>query len=118
MTIISDLAAWLASNGYEDLDAWMADSDYSCTRDTDDRIIGWADEDGNEVNPVDVATYAMEAAAEVPAGKPTDAEVLDRLAYLLSAPEWPGASGMEDVAELVRSTGRHTDHHDAVWRSH
>ena len=66
MTIISDLAAWLASNGYEDLDAWMADSDYSCTRDTDDRIIGWADEDGNEVNPVDVATYAMEAAAAAP----------------------------------------------------
>lgn len=36
----------------------------------------------------------------------SDAEALDLLNLLLSAPEWPGASGMEDVCEIVRSTGR------------
>ena len=30
-----------------------------------------------------------------------ESDVLDELAHLLSAEEWPGASGMEDVAELV-----------------
>ncbi len=48
-----------------------------------------------------------------------DKAALDRLAYLLAAPEWPGASGMEDVAEIVQATGRDltTDEtHD--WPSH
>lgn len=31
-----------------------------------------------------------------------DASVVDRLNLLLSADEWPGASGMEDVCEIVR----------------
>lgn len=35
-----------------------------------------------------------------------DSAVLDQLNLLLSAEEWPGASGMEDVAEIVRATGR------------
>jgi len=35
-----------------------------------------------------------------------DAAALDELNLLLSAPEWPGASGMEDVLDIVRSTGR------------
>ena len=47
-----------------------------------------------------------------------DADVLDRLAYLLSAEEWPGASGMEDVAELVAATGRDINQAGAEWPRH
>jgi hypothetical protein len=48
----------------------------------------------------------------------TDAEALDILNELLSAPEWPGASGMEDVCEIVRATGR-TEIPDApTWPRH
>lgn len=47
-----------------------------------------------------------------------DADVLDRLAYLLSAEEWPGASGMEDVAELVAATGRDINQPGAEWPRH
>lgn len=31
-----------------------------------------------------------------------DAAALDEINLLLSAPEWPGASGMEDVCDIVR----------------
>jgi hypothetical protein len=48
----------------------------------------------------------------------TDAEALDQLAWLLSAPEWPGASGMEDVAEIVAATGRSLDQEGADWPRH
>lgn len=48
----------------------------------------------------------------------TDTEALDRLAWLLSAPEWPGASGMEDVAEIVAATGRDIDQEGATWARH
>ena len=48
----------------------------------------------------------------------SDAEILDRLAYLLSAEEWPGASGMEDVAELVALTGRDLNQPGAEWPRH
>ena len=48
----------------------------------------------------------------------TDKDVLDRLAYLLSAPEWPGASGMEDVAELVGLVRDISDNPDAEWPRH
>lgn len=49
----------------------------------------------------------------------SDAEILDRIAYLLSAPEWPGASGMEDIAELVMLTGRDiSDNPDVEWARH
>jgi hypothetical protein len=36
----------------------------------------------------------------------SDQDALDRINLLLSAPEWPGASGMEDVCDIVRATGR------------
>lgn len=48
----------------------------------------------------------------------TDAEALDHLAWLLSAEEWPGASGMEDVAEIVASTGRDLEQPGADWPRH
>ncbi len=49
----------------------------------------------------------------------SDTEILDRIAYLLSAPEWPGASGMEDIAELVALTGRDISNNpDVEWASH
>jgi hypothetical protein len=48
-----------------------------------------------------------------------DAFALDQLARLLSSAEWPGASGMEDVEQIVLSTGRDTDQADApTWGSH
>jgi hypothetical protein len=48
----------------------------------------------------------------------TDAEALDDLNLLLSAPEWPGASGMEDVCEIVRATGRDPIPNAPRWASH
>ena len=49
----------------------------------------------------------------------TDKDCLDALAHLLQAPEWPGASGMEDVAELVAATGRDlTEVPDREWERH
>jgi hypothetical protein len=48
----------------------------------------------------------------------TDKEALDKLAWLLSAPEWPGASGLEDVAEIVVATGRDIEQEGAEWPRH
>jgi len=48
----------------------------------------------------------------------SDAEVLDRIAWLLSAEEWPGACGLEDIAELVALTGRDLNQPDTEWPSH
>lgn len=48
----------------------------------------------------------------------TDAQALDRLNLLLSAAEWPGASGMEDVAEIVRWTGRKEIANAPAWERH
>lgn len=48
----------------------------------------------------------------------SDAEALDELNLLLSAPEWPGASGMEDVAEIVAATGREQVPDAPEWRRH
>jgi hypothetical protein len=48
----------------------------------------------------------------------TDADALDRLNLLLSAPEWPGASGMEDVCEIVRATGRDEIADAPTWGRH
>lgn len=48
----------------------------------------------------------------------SDAEALDRLNELLSAPEWPGASGMEDVCEIVRLTGREEIPDAPEWGRH
>ncbi len=47
-----------------------------------------------------------------------DAEALDTLNLRLSAPEWPGASGMEDVCDIVRATGRSEIPNAPEWRSH
>lgn len=48
----------------------------------------------------------------------TDEEALDELNLMLSAPEWPGASGMEDVCEVVRSTGRTEVPNAPEWHRH
>lgn len=48
----------------------------------------------------------------------TDSEALDELNLLLSAPEWPGASGMEDVAEVVAATGRQQVPDAPEWPRH
>ena len=48
----------------------------------------------------------------------SDKEALDELNLMLSAPEWPGASGMEDVCMIVRSTGRTEIPNAPEWPSH
>jgi len=48
----------------------------------------------------------------------TDEEALDELNLLLSAPEWPGASGMEDVCVIVRATGRREVPNAPHWERH
>lgn len=48
----------------------------------------------------------------------SDEEALDRLNLLLSAREWPGASGMEDVLEIVRQTGRQEIPDAPEWERH
>jgi hypothetical protein len=48
----------------------------------------------------------------------TDTEALDAINLLLSAPEWPGASGMEDVCEIVRATGRVEIPNAPEWPRH
>jgi hypothetical protein len=48
----------------------------------------------------------------------TDKEALDQINYLLSADEWPGASGMEDIAEIVARTGREYVENTEGWESH
>lgn len=47
-----------------------------------------------------------------------DKEALDTLNLLLSAEEWPGASGMEDVLEIVRRTGRVEIENAPDWPRH
>jgi hypothetical protein len=48
----------------------------------------------------------------------SDETALDQLNLLLSADEWPGASGMEDVLEIVRRTGRVEIDNAPEWQSH
>ena len=48
----------------------------------------------------------------------SDSEALDRLNLLLSAPIWPGASGLEDIAAIVRSTGREEVPGAPEWLAH
>lgn len=54
----------------------------------------------------------------VTSGPLIDRLALDLLNLLLSAAEWPGASGMEDVCEIVRATGRTEVAGAPEWRSH
>lgn len=48
----------------------------------------------------------------------SDKDALDRINELLSAPEWPGASGMEDVCHIVRLTGRVEVSDAPPWERH
>jgi hypothetical protein len=48
----------------------------------------------------------------------SDAAALNLIARLMCADEWP-ISGLEDIAEIVRATGRTiTDDPTAEWPSH
>ena len=47
-----------------------------------------------------------------------DAAALDRLARLLSASEWPGASGLEDIADIVRTVRDITEDPSVEWGRH
>lgn len=69
-------------------------------------------------NDPDYDDCEVEPAAHTLVQSLLDRETLDRLAWLLSAPEWPGASGMEDVAELVARTGRDLHQEGAQWYRH
>lgn len=51
-------------------------------------------------------TYGPLLEADTEQQAAADKAALDELNLLLSAEEWPGASGMEDVLEIVRRTGR------------
>jgi hypothetical protein len=51
-------------------------------------------------------------------GEIDDADALDRLNVLLSARTWPGASGLEDVCDIVRGTGREEIPNAPAWASH
>ncbi len=46
------------------------------------------------------------------------AQALDTLSLRLSTAEWSDASGMEDVNEIVRGTGRREIANAPEWRSH
>jgi len=48
----------------------------------------------------------------------SDDQALNEINLLLSAAEWPGASGMEDVNEIVLRTGREEVANAPEWRSH
>ena len=48
----------------------------------------------------------------------SDAQALDELNLLLSSPDWPGASGMEDVCDIVRFTGREEVPDAPMWYPH
>jgi hypothetical protein len=48
----------------------------------------------------------------------TDRAALDKLNLLLSAPTWPGASALEDVCAIVRSTGRSEVPDAPAWEGH
>lgn len=47
-----------------------------------------------------------------------DRRALDKINLLLSASSWPGASGLEDVCEIVRRTGRTEVANAPEWYRH
>lgn len=54
------IQAFLTNGGYESLEDWALDSDYTCEKD-DEVEWSWFDEDGNEVDIVAAIYGAMEA---------------------------------------------------------
>jgi hypothetical protein len=49
----------------------------------------------------------------------SDQAALDAMAYLFSATEWPGSSGLEDLCEIVAETGRTIEDDPEVdWARH
>lgn len=59
----------------------------------------------------------IEVAGDVEA-RMSDAAALDLIARLMCAEEWP-ISGLEDIAEIIRATGRTiSDDPNADWPSH
>lgn len=110
-----------------------ADAIYVIYTKTEDEVLWWSNDTGwGDQASVTRFTEAESRVLNLPEGgtwcelaiddgdEPSsnrDAEVLDALNLLLSAPEWPGASGMEDVCELVRTV--RTEVPDAPeWESH
>jgi hypothetical protein len=77
-------------------------------------VIHHLDGDPRNNDPSNIVMMPAEAGATISA----DRKALDRLNLLLSAPEWPGASGMEDVCEIVRATGRIEVPNAPEWPSH
>src|SRR5262245_5406548 len=63
-------------------------------------------------------TFHLHEFPEHDGGVLTDRQALDEINLLLSAPEWPGASGMEDIAEIVNATGRSEVPNAPEWPSH
>ena len=59
-----------------------------------------------------VATTARTAPAM------TDTEIVDTIARLLSAEEWPGASAIEDVQAIVAEGRVIIDDPDVIWHAH
>lgn len=47
-----------------------------------------------------------------------DQEALDRINLLLSAADWPGPSGLEDIQDIVRLTGREPVPNAPAWWRH
>lgn len=85
---------------------------------TEDENLAWM-----LVTVVDLEAGIVDIDARPTEPEPTsdpisDKAALDKLNLLLSAPEWPGASGMEDVCQIVRSTGRGEIPNAPEWGSH
>lgn len=113
VTVGGQKIAGYGSDGVSDSDEWDGFSD-----DIDstllDFLAGLTLEDYAGIQPIDLR-------AAISAGEglgTTDAEALDRLNLLLSAAEWPGACGMEDVCQIVRSTGRTEVPNAPEWERH
>ena len=97
------------------------------TENVDGRLLLMLVPDSDDQHPLDVVSIFSdeERLSIIPwdepvakAGPLTDAEALDELNLMLSASEWPGASGMEDVYAIVRRTGRTEVPNAPSWERH
>lgn len=69
--------------------------------------------------PADEAAKALVEADDLRrADEDADSEALDKLNLLLSAKDWPGPSGLEDVCAIVRATGREAVKNAPAWEKH